>query len=310
VLSNGSALAPALVRTIPVPGAKNGETLTHDGKYLLVAGNSGAAVISVAAAETGSGGAVVGYLTAASGTGANQIAISPDDQFAFVSFQTSRNIGVFRLGDALAHGFGPANIVGYVPVGLLPYSITASPEGDWLYVASVRSSTNFTNPGQGTITVISEPGAESDPAKAVVSHAEAGCSPVRVITSADGSTVWVAARQSDSVLAFSAARLRTDPAHSLLAKVGVGADPVGMALYASGSRLAVADSNIDNVKGAMPNLAIISTTAALSGKPSLLGLIKSGLLPRQVLTLPGGQVLLVTTTTSQELQAIKIADLP
>ena len=129
VLSNGSGLAPALVRTISASGARHGETLTYGGKYLLVAGNSGAAVISVAAAETGDASPVAGYLTSAHGSGANQIAISPDDQFAFVSVQTSNDIGVFKLGDALARGFGPADLVGYVPVGEFPYSITASPTG-------------------------------------------------------------------------------------------------------------------------------------------------------------------------------------
>ncbi len=276
MLSYGSGLAPALVRTIPASGARNGETLTHDGKYLLVAGNSGAAVISVAAAETGDASPVAGYLTSAHGSGANQIAISPDDQFAFVSVQTSNDIGVFRLGDALARGFGAGDLVGYVPVGGFPYSITASPDGKWLSVVSIRSTTNLTNPGQGTLSVLSLTGAESDPSTAVVSHTQAGCSPVRVMTSADGSVMWVAARQSDSMLAFSAATLGTDPGNSLLAMVAVGADTVGMALFDGGARLMVADSNIDLVKGAAPNLAVISTTAALAGKPALIGLLKSG----------------------------------
>lgn len=72
----------------------------------------------------------------------------------------------------------------------------------------------------------------------------------------------------------------------------------------------VADSNINSVKGAAPNLAVISTTAALAGKPALIGLLKSGQLPRQTLLLPGGHVLVVTDTTSQDLQAIRVADLP
>ena len=36
--------------------------------------------------------------------------------------------------------------------------------------------------------------AETDPAHAIVSTVTAGCSPVRVITSANGGTVWVTAR--------------------------------------------------------------------------------------------------------------------
>ncbi len=310
VLSNGSGPAPALLRTIPATGAKSGEALTHDGKYLLVAGNRGAQVISVAAAENGSAGADLGYLRSGSGTGADQVAISPDDQFAFVSLQTSKDIGVFRLGDALAHGFGPANLVGYVPVGQFPYSIVASPDGKWLYVVSFRNNTDLTNPGQGWLSVLSLTGAETNPATAVIGHTNAGCNPVRVITSADGSVLWVAARQSNSVLAFSAAKLQSDPRHSLLADVAVGANPVGMALFNGGTRLVVADSNINLVKGATPNIAVINTTAALAGKSSLLGLVKSGQVPRQILLMPGGQTLLVTNSTSRNLQAIRVAGLP
>jgi Protein kinase domain len=310
VLSNGKGLAPALVRTFPVAGAKAGEAITHNGKYVLAADGSGAAVVSVAAAETRGANPVVGVLTSAQGKGANQVAISADDKFAFVSLQASQEIGVFNLGDALADGFARGSLVGYVPIGEPTYSIIGSPDGKWLYVASFTTSEDVNNPGQGTLSVLSVNAAETSPTSAVVSHTDAGCGPVRVITSADGSIVWVAARQSDSLLAFSAAKLRSDPGSALLAKVAVGANPVGMALFDSGTRLMVADSNIDMVKGAVPNLAVIGTKAALAGKPSLVGLVKSGQVPRQVLLVPGDRVLLVTNTTSQELQAVRVADLP
>ena len=71
----------------------------------------------------------------------------------------------------------------------------------------------------------------------VVATITAGCSPVRVVTSADGSTVWVTARESDRLLAFSAAKLLSDPAHSLIASVEVGEAPVGLALVDGGQRV-------------------------------------------------------------------------
>src|SRR5580692_5032849 len=58
VLDNrGGSLAPAQVATIPAQGAKKGEAITPNGKYLLAAAGSGAYVISVPEAEAGDGGA-------------------------------------------------------------------------------------------------------------------------------------------------------------------------------------------------------------------------------------------------------------
>jgi DNA-binding beta-propeller fold protein YncE len=75
--------------------------------------------------------------------------------------------------------------------------------------------------------VISVAEAERDPARAVRATVPAGCSPVRVVVSADGRTVWVTARESDDLLAFSAGSLLNDPSHALLAVVPVGEAPVG-----------------------------------------------------------------------------------
>ena len=59
------------------------------------------------------------------------------------------------------------------------------------------------------LEVISLRRAERDPARSVVAAVQAGYLPVRVITSADGTVVWVTARASDALLAYSAARLRS-----------------------------------------------------------------------------------------------------
>jgi DNA-binding beta-propeller fold protein YncE len=91
---------------------------------------------------------------------------------------------------------------------------------------------------------------------------------VRVVTSADGKVVWVTARGSDAVLAFSAAALRTDPGHALLARVQVGEAPVGLALSGDGQRLVVANSDRFSAKGATANLAVVNVRAALAGERS------------------------------------------
>ena len=146
VLRLAGPRAPTLVRSIPVPGMPLGVTITPDGKYLLAADNAGVAVLSVARAESGAAGAVLGTLSAPGGSGAAagggpaggaiEVAASPDGRFAFVTLEDSQRAAVFNLGAALSRGFGPADYVGSIPLGLAPVGITVSPGGRWLYATS------------------------------------------------------------------------------------------------------------------------------------------------------------------------------
>lgn len=148
------------------------------------------------------------------------------------------------------------------------------------------------------------------PAHSVVATVTAGCSPVRVITSADGGVVWVTARESDMLLAFYAARLLTDPAHALAARVEVGEASVGLALVDGGQRIVVADSNRFGAKGASSTLAVVNVAAALAGKPALAGYLPAGGFPRQMALEPDGRTLLVTDCMSGQLETVDVASLP
>ena len=298
LLSNGSASAPTLVRTIDAPQANKGDAVTHDGRFLLAAGGSGAVVINVAEAIQGFANPVVGSLTSPKGSGGVEVLITPDDHYAFVTLQSSAEMAVFNLRLALSQGFGPADFIGYVPLPSQPVGITT--DGKWLYVASL----------QGRLSVLSMSRAETRPADAVVSTVRAGCGSARALISGNHQVVWVTARQSDALLAFSAAKLRTDPRHALLARVMVGEVPLGEALVDGGALMVVADSNLNNLASASSNLAVVSTSKALRGEPALLGYVPTGQLPRQFAVQPGGRILLVTVQNAHQLAAIKVADLP
>ncbi len=305
VLRNGGSLAPSFGgTTIPVPSAA-GESVTQDGRYLLVASGSGAAVINVASAEQGSPDAVLGSLSAAGGSGADQVFLSPDDRFAFVTLANSGQLAVFNLQNALASGFGPASFVGSIRLGVKPAGMRVSNDGRWLYVVTgMRSNRSH----EGTLTVINLRRAETNPAASVAATVSAGCTPVRVIVSADGSVVWVTASLSDAVLGFSAAKVLSDPQHSLIARVPVGEAPVGLTFIDHEKRIVVANSNAFGVKGATTSLGVINTSAALAGRPAMLGVVQTGRLPRQFTVEGGG--LLVTNSGSGQLQAVNIGDLP
>ena len=298
VLRNSAGAAPAVVRTISVHGVNKGDVLTASGKFLLAAVGSGAAIINVAEAVAGDPDPVFGTLTSKKGSGAVEVLITADDKFAFVTLQNSAEMAVFNLGQALSDGASPADFVGYVPLPTGPVGMAT--DGTWLYVASL----------EGFVTVVSLSRAESDEPHAVVASAPAGCQPARTLLSGNHQVVWVTDRGGNELLAFDAASLRSTPAHALIAKVMVGEAPIGATFTGHGTRIVVADSDLNNVAGQSPNLAIVSTTAALSGKPALLGYVPTGALPRQFALEPGGRTLLVTLQGERQLLAMTIAGLP
>jgi DNA-binding beta-propeller fold protein YncE len=313
VFRAGRSALPSMVHQVSLTGPPVGEALTRDGRYLLAADSAdGALVVSVSRAERGEAGAEVGTLgSGTGGAGAIEVAVSPDDRFAFVSLEDWASIAVYNLQRALAKGFSSADLVGLIPVGIAPVGLAVSPGGRWLYATSETArGAAVSAAAEGTLTVIDMQRAEADPAASVVATVDAGCSPVRVIISANGSVVWVTARGSDRLLGFSAARLRTDPARSLIASVEVGEAPVGLALVGGGSRIVLADSNRFAASGAASSLAVVGVAAALAGRPALLGYLPAGGFPREMALEPGGRTLLVTNYGSQQLEAVGLADLP
>jgi DNA-binding beta-propeller fold protein YncE len=297
VLRSGSGLAPTLVRTIRLHGAGKGLAITPDGHYLVVADGSGAVVISVAAAEDGTGEPVAGTLTSPAGSGAVEVVISADGKFAFVTLQNSARMAVFNLGAGLARGFDRADFAGYVP--LAPQPVGVASHDAWLYVTSLA----------GTLSVLSLSRAETTPAHAVVATVRAGCGAARALIADSGKVVWVTARQSDALLAFSTAKLRSDPKHALIARVMVGETPLGETLADHGSLIIVADANLQHLTGVKSNLAVISTSRALSGRHAVLGYLPVGPIPRQFATEPSGTTVLVTVQGAHELEAIDVGGL-
>ncbi len=310
-------LGPALVlaHRIAVPAAVHGEALTPDGHYLLAASGSGAVVIRVARAEHGRADSVLGTLTSPGGAGAIEVALSRDGRFAFVTLQGSGTLAVFNLAAALASGLRDSGFVGDVRLGVNPIGIAMAGNGQWLYVTTQQRDQQAG--GQGTLSMINVRQAESDPARSVRETVLAGCDPGRVITTSGGATVWVTARASNALLAFSAARLRSDPGRALIAKVRVGQSPIGLTALPGGRRILVADSGLhgSGPPGSGPpgdrraSLGVINTTAALAGRPALLGVIRAGVLPREFAVEPGGRTALITNSASHQLEAVNVSQL-
>jgi DNA-binding beta-propeller fold protein YncE/tRNA A-37 threonylcarbamoyl transferase component Bud32 len=307
VVMNTTKSVPSVIQTVAMPD-NEGEAFTHDQQYLLVAGGSGLTVFRVHDLESGLT-TPLGSLTSPGGKFALQVVPSPDDRFAFVALQNSGTVAVFNLRKALTAGFGPADFVGMIPVASDPTGMTATPDGRYLYVVSGLANTAVQS-GMGKLAIVDMRKAEAHPASSVVREVDAGCGPARVITSADGKTVWVTAGGGNALEGFDAGKLLSGSRHALIAKVAVGEIPLGLTLINNGTRIVIANSNRDTVAGAVPGLAVVDVSKALAGKPALLGVAKSGLAPRQFALSPNGKTLLVTNTGSGQVEAVKVAQLP
>jgi DNA-binding beta-propeller fold protein YncE len=274
--------APRLVRTVKLPdsvAAAYGMAITHDRRMLLVAGYTATAVLSVQALEDGAHDPVAGVLTDA-GAGEFEVMVSGDDRYAFVTDEDTGGLSVFDLATALRDGFSaPGVAVGIVPLAYGAVGIAMSPGGGQLYVTTFGP--------HGGLWVIDASSAENGAGRgAVVAHVAAGCEPVRVAVSPSGSTVWVTAQESNALLGFSVASLRDDPARALRAVVRVGSEPTGLILVDNGRLALVGNSNRGLVPGTgsdVPQtISVISTAAALNGRPAIVGAVTAGLFPRDL----------------------------
>jgi len=304
--SGGGGAPPVPVRSIGLPAAAQGEAITPGGRYLLAATGSGAAVVSVARAEQGRPGAVLGSLTSPGGAGAVEVTLSRNGAFAFVTLQRTGTMAVFDLRAALGSGLREPGYLGSVRLGVNPIGMTVSRDGRWLYVTSQRRDARAE---QGSLTVVDVRRAEADPAASVRAVVAAGCDPGRVITTSLGALVWVTARASNALLAFSAARLRTHPGSALIASVRVGQAPVGLTALNGGRRILVANSGAHPLRDTPASLGVVDAEAALQGRPALLGLIPAGSRPVEFALEPGGRMALVTNSASHQLEAVNLASL-
>lgn len=309
---------PTLVRTVPLPVGVQalGVTLTADGHTLLIASRAGVVVVDAFRAEQGGADPVVGVLSSGQtgpAASAVEVSVSPDDAYAFVSLEYADAIAVFDLRAAAGMHHADSGFRGLIPLGRGVVGTAISPDGHWLYATSEIAAGHSPQVGQdsGTLSVIDLARAESDPAHAVVATVAAGCRPVRVAVTSQGTVVWVTARGSNTLLGFSAAALRgQDPDHALVADVPVGEEPVGLALVANGRRIIVADSDRFHAPGAHAELSLVDPAAALAGRPALLGSITAGDFPREMSLEPNGRILLVTNYSSRQLEATDLSNLP
>jgi hypothetical protein len=167
--------------------------------------------------------------------GSFDVVVTPDGKYAFIANEygvasgstAEGNIGVVALQyDASGIVTTGTTLVGQISTGGQTIAgVAISPDGSRLYATSevegtVTTAAGGSNPiltrtgcyqqagggtqANGLLTVIDVAKAEANPSSAaIIATVNAGCSPVRAVETADGSTLWVSARGDNRVLAFS-----------------------------------------------------------------------------------------------------------
>jgi hypothetical protein len=297
-------------------------------------GVDGAIFYNLSTLETcTSTGLQVSQGSVASDQGSFDIVVTPDGKYAFVANEygvaagatTEGNIGVVELQyDSTGIVTTGTTLVGQISTGGQAIAgVTISPDGSRLYVTSEVAGSSSTAAGSGNpvltktncvqqagsaaqanglLTVINVAEAEANPsAAAIITTVNAGCSPVRAVETADGSTLWVSARGDNRVLAFSTGMLESNAGNALLGYADTGGTaPVGLRLFDSGKLLAVANSNRFGTGTANATVLSVAVPAAAS----VVQTIPTGLFPREITVGSDDMTLYLTNYDSESFQVI------
>jgi hypothetical protein len=217
--------------------------------------------------------------------------------------------------------------LGRIAVGDVVPSLSISPDGTRVYVASelirpqdARSVAGANHPllskndcvqrqgipprPNGYISVIDTHRAAALERDAIVGRIASGCSPVRIVESADAKVLFVSARGDNAILSFDTRLLEHQPEHAFLRSIPSGGTaPVGIRLFANDRYLAVANSN--RFADANGNLAILDLSG--DANHTQLQVLAAGGFPRNISRSADGSALYLTNYTSRSLQVVRLS---
>jgi DNA-binding beta-propeller fold protein YncE len=313
-------------RVVGISGMPTEIVLTHDNKLLILADGEGVTFLDAERLFQGGRDAVLGGMRDQEGDATINVNVTSDDKFLFVSNERAASITVIDLAKARAEGFQRSAIVGRVPVGVAPIALVFSPDERLLYTTSEvvprgfgwppkcqpegRAARGAEHP-QGAVFVVDVAKAKTRPAQAVVGIVSAGCSPVRLAISPDGNSLYVTARNNNTMLCFNTAKLMNDAQHALVGEVPVGAAPVPIMITADGSKILVGNSNrFASHPGDHQDITVIDATRIGEGKKAVLGRLPAQGFPRKFVLSADGRTVFLSNFTSNTLEIIDAERIP
>ena len=314
-----------LARVIPMTPEPAGMALTHDGRLLITAADTRVVFLDVARATAGAGDPLRGSIDLSGAkVGSFCVNVTPDDKLLFVSEEWAAAIAVIDLERARKTGYRNDAILGTIPVGVRPFGLAFSPDGKWLYTTSEQAAPEWNWPAectreasgnpeivdpQGAVVVVDVEKARRSPAEAVVARVPAACTPVRATISQEGDRLFVTARNSNAVVVFDAAKLPSDGSHARIALLPVGQSPTPMAVVDDGAKLLVGNSSRYATPHLPGTLTVLDTAKLRQGASAVLGIVHTGVFPREMSVSPGGSTVFLTNWGSDFLQVINVKNL-
>lgn len=310
----------------------NGLVLLRGARTLAVGvGDEGVAFLDVHDLIHGKG--VPRFAHQTEGAGTFDVVATPDGKFVFSSNEYGvvdgqrGSVGIIATHIDRRGRVTKPQTLGQIAVGDVVPSLSLSPDGTRLYVASelipahdLPSIVGSDNPllaktdcvqhrgtparPNGYISVIDIHRAIALDKNAILARVASGCSPVRLVETADARMLFVSARGDDAILSFDTRLLERDPEHAFLRSIPSGGTaPVGMRLFSNDRLLAVANSNrFTDLNG---NLAIlVLSTDPKAVQPRILS---AGGFPRNLSLSANGTTLYLTNYTSRSLEVIRVS---
>ena len=308
-------------RTVSLTGTPAGMTLTHDGTLLIVANGPGVLFFDVERLKTDGSDALIGSWrqVGRSWPTSMYVDVTADDHYLLVSNETAGTISVIDLAQTRRSRFAQTRLVGSIAVGVAPVGLALSSDDRFL-VATVHSvndagwanqcpreggSTGTADHPMGAIVVIDMARATSDPGKSVLRRVPAGCNPVRVVASQTG-RVYVTARGSNALLAFSERELTGTGPDPKATQVAVGTSPIGVALIDGGRQIVVANSDRFSTGAEAPSLYVMASAGVGVSSTPAFGMMPTRGFPREIRATADGHSLLVTNFSAGTLQIVDL----
>lgn len=303
--------------SVPLAIQPAGLVFTHDGKLLIAPGVDGVAFLDVAKLTAGGGDSVLAILDDG-GKGPSHASVTDDDKLLFVSDERSNTVTLIDLSRARANGFNANSIIGKIPTANQPVGMALSPDQQFLYIAAEVAKSSAADPAScknaprggggeptacpaGVLTVVDVAKARMAPVTAVVAEFPAGCRPVRVILSRNGTRAYVAARASNEIVAFDATKAQHNDKTARLASVTIAGSAIGIALSADGSTVFASNDK---------TLTMISTLNINRGSAAIKSTMAASGAGRELSILEDGKTLLLTNYADNLLEIIDLARLP
>jgi DNA-binding beta-propeller fold protein YncE len=318
----------ALRRVISLSNAATGLAITREGDLLIVAAGAEVYFFDVSGLATGGADAVflAGSISDGGGAGSIWASVTADDRTLFICDEDSDQITVVNLAAARTNGFTPNSILGTIRLGASPTSIAFSSDGSTAYVtvlwvanqlgwplacpAEGSTSPALVNP-QGAVVSFDVATATSHPSQAVTEYSQfvpARCSPVRVVASPDGRTLYATARNNNEVLALDPSRFASDPMNAIVGTAPVGVAPVPVMPIDNGALIVVGNSNRFFEPLTPQSLDVLDAAQLLGGAGAAATerIVAAGAFPRDLTLSPDGGTLFLSNYNSYTVEAINV----